>query len=130
MRVSAIHDSLTPGYVENCPSPAVWFTRGHVARVPALAVWRGLCGRADLFPVAAAAHHVAHFNYTAHRCCESHSQFIAFKLNFGGILDFRMDGGSATADSNDQGAGGGLDDYLLAPTSSGQLVTPHNTTSC
>ena len=55
MRVSAIHDSLTPGYDENCPSLAVWFTRGHVPRVPALAVWWGLCGRADLFPVAAAA---------------------------------------------------------------------------
>ena len=53
MRVSAIHDSLTPGYDENCPSLAVWFTRGHVPRVPALAVWWGLCGRADLFPVAA-----------------------------------------------------------------------------
>ena len=36
-------------------SRCVWFTRGHVPRVPALAVWRGLCGRADLFPVAAAA---------------------------------------------------------------------------
>ena len=55
MRVSAIHDSLTPGYDENCPSLAVWFTRGHVPRVPALAVWWGLSGRADLFPVAAAA---------------------------------------------------------------------------
>ena len=42
MRVSAIHDSLTPGYDENCPSLAVWFTRAHVSRVPALTCAAGL----------------------------------------------------------------------------------------
>ena len=120
MRVSAIHDSLTSGYDENCPSLAV--SGLHVATCHVSPPWlsgEGCVGGQTcslLLLCCSAAHLVAHFNYTAHCChrccCKQHSQFIAFKLIFRGILDFRMDGGSATEMIRGQAVGWMMIYYL------------------